>query len=130
MLGKADACGALFCKVFAFIVLLLPKQHVPFEAGTKILLLCWEHLCSDHFATHSPPSPCSGLEVTFHKGNAKKIAFSAVPIKYEALYNKAEGLFDLTVEEFDLKLNKNSDALGTGWCWRTMDPLSIHVSPY
>ena len=37
MLGKADACGALFCKVFAFIVLLLPKQHVPLRQVEGLL---------------------------------------------------------------------------------------------
>jgi hypothetical protein len=64
-------------------------------------------------------------------GTAKKAgtATAAVPLSYSQLYEIVETRLQLTVEDFELSLDKDGNALDTDWSWHTSSPLTIYVSP-
>eukprot|EP00611_Tribonema_gayanum_P027719 TRINITY_DN6932_c0_g3_i2.p1 TRINITY_DN6932_c0_g3~~TRINITY_DN6932_c0_g3_i2.p1 ORF type:complete len:235 (+),score=53.34 TRINITY_DN6932_c0_g3_i2:2909-3613(+) len=68
------------------------------------------------------------VRVAFVKGKATQHFKLALPIRFERLYAKAEELFDLQVEDFGLKLDKESENLDKHWSWRSTDAFTVHVA--
>jgi hypothetical protein len=101
-----------------------------YAANLLTYILC--HYCFVTRLTAAPIAPvCPEVKVTIVTGTAKKAgtATAAVPLSYSQLYEVVEKTLQLTVEDFELRLHKDSIALDTDWSWHTSSPLTIHVSP-